>query len=236
MTASTTNLAFNMQFGNGSSAAANYDDTDPAWTYAGGSWLTYSATGPYGGGEHYINTLNSTASITINGGAFTFLYSSDTNRSTAIQVIIDSVVVATISQNGPHAFQQIYTSPLLTVGSHTVQFKNVGSGYMTVDALLVFTMYDDTDGGWTYAAGSWLTYSATGPFGGSEHYLNTLNCTATFSFTGTKFILYYSSDTNRANVQVTVDSVVVDTFTENAAHAFQATYKSAAFSAGAPTL
>src|SRR5258708_16425372 len=123
MTASTTNLAFNMQFGNGSSAAANYDDTDPAWTYAGGSWLTYSATGPYGGGEHYINTLNSTASITINGGAFTFLYSSDTNRSTAIQVIIDSVVVATITQNGPPPFHQIYTTPLPTPAPTNLTFN-----------------------------------------------------------------------------------------------------------------
>ncbi len=186
---------------------AVYDDSDPGWTFANGTWLTYSASGPFGGSEHYSNTLNATASFTFNGSGFHLLYSSDSNRAN-VQVSVDGSVVTTFSQNGSHLYQQSYTSPVFPTGSHTVQFKNVGGSgaYMTIDALKVFILFDDTDPGWTFANGTWLTYSATGPIGGSEHYSNNLNGTATFTFSGGGFVLYYSGDSNRCNVQVSVST------------------------------
>ncbi len=224
---------------NATASAATYDDTDAGWTYAGGSWLTYSATGPFGGSEHYINTLNATASFNFNGSSFIYYYSSDFNRSSSVQISVDGVALTTISENGAHLYQQSYTSPILaTTGAHTLQIKNTGSGYFTVDALTISTVHDDTDAGWTMANGTWTTYSATGPFGGSEQYSYTVNSTASFNFTGYGFVLYFSADSNRStSVQVTVDSVVAASFSENmGGHAYQSTYTSPIFTAGSHTL
>ena len=150
------------------------------------------------------------------------------------------MVVTTLSENpGYHVYQLSYTSPIFPTGSHTVQFKNMGGSgpYMTVDALSIFTMFDDSDPGWAYAGGTWLTYSASGPFNNTEHYSNVLNGTASFTFSGSRFVLYYSGDSNRSNVQVKVDGLVVTTFSENpGAHVYQLTYTSPAFSAGTHTV
>ena len=64
-----------------------YDDTCAEWTFAG-SWTSYNNGLPYGGSEHFTNTLNDTASISFSGSGFIFLYSADTNRSN-VQIIVD---------------------------------------------------------------------------------------------------------------------------------------------------
>src|SRR5258708_2289111 len=115
---------------------AAYDAPDPGWTFANGTWLTSSASGPSGGSEHYSNTLNASASFTFNGSGFHLLYSSDSNRAN-VQVSVDGSVVTTFSQNGSHLYQQNYTSPVFPTVSHPVQLKNFrGSGaYMPSDVL-----------------------------------------------------------------------------------------------------
>ncbi len=342
--------------------AGKYDDTDAGWTYAG-TWVSYTATGPYNGTERYSTVLNSTATFSFTGTGFVFYYSADKNRG-SMQIRVDGNLIATLNEyNSAHLYQRTYSSPSFASGSHTVQFKFVGpSGtYGTLDALQItgssdttapsaigdlaartstttngavnlswtapgndgtvgtatsylvrystsainsegawssativttgiptpaasgtaqsmsvsgltsgttyyFAVraqdavpnlgdlsnspsavastitspgagkYDDTDAGWTYG-GTWVTYSATGPYNGTERYSTVLNSTATFSFTGTGFVFYYSADKNRGSMQIRVDGNLIATLNEyNSAHIYQRTYSSPSFASGSHTV
>ena len=59
--------------------------------------------------------------------------------------------------------------------------------------------------GWTYA-GSWSTWSGTGPYNNTMHYTNASGATATFKFQApAKFILFFQKAANRSNILISVD-------------------------------
>src|SRR5258708_3403398 len=211
----------------------------PGWTFGSGTWNSYSASGPYAGGEHYSSTLNSTASFTFSGTGFSLYYSGDINRSN-VQVWVDGNLLGTLNEySGSLSYQQIYIGPVLSSGTHTVQFKNVGGSgaYMTIDAINILNLYDDTDPGWSFAARSLLTYTASGPIGDGKQYSSTANSTASFSINGTGFVFYYSGDTNLANVQVSIDGSVIGSFNEfNASHQYRLSYTSPVLAAASHTV
>ncbi len=128
-----------------SPGAGTYDDTDAGWTY-GGTWVSYTATGPYNGTERYSTVLNSTATFSFTGTGFVFYYSTDKNRG-SMQIRVDGNLIATLNEyNSAHLYQRTYRSPSFASGAHTVEFKFVGpSGtYGTVDALQITGSSDTT--------------------------------------------------------------------------------------------
>jgi len=98
-------------------------------------------------------------------------------------------------------------------------------------------IYDDTDPNWVYS-GTW-TASTPGPaYGSSLHYTMTPGDTASFTFSGTDFTLYYTQYTNRGNIQVFMDGSLtpLTTINANGALLWQKTYTSPTFAPGTHTV
>ncbi len=97
-------------------------------------------------------------------------------------------------------------------------------------------VYDDTHGDWVYN-GNWTAATASGPYNGTLHYSTTLNDEATLDFVGTQFILTYTGNSNRGNVNVFVDNVNVGTINQySASLTWQKTWTSPIFTDSAHTL
>ena len=96
--------------------------------------------------------------------------------------------------------------------------------------------YDDTDGGWTYT-GTWITASGlTGPHANTFTYSGTAGNSASFSFTGTQFILKYLQYINRGSIAIYVDGGYVATVNQNGPLEWQKTYTSPVYSSGPHTV
>ena len=98
-------------------------------------------------------------------------------------------------------------------------------------------IYDDTDPNWVYS-GTW-TASTPGPaYNSSLHYTMTPGDTASFTFSGTDFTLYYTQYTNRGNIQVFMDGSLtpLTTINANGALLWQKTYTSPTFAPGTHTV
>ncbi len=201
-----------------------YDDNHIGWTYTG-TWVTYSGTGPYNDTTHYTLTAGNQASFTFTGSKFTLTYVKAYNRG-LIDVYVDGTKITTINAyKSSTAWQQTWTSPLLTTGTHTVTFVHAGGGtYIDIDALEVFGpppalgagTYDDNHMYWVFSSG-WLTYSGAGPYNTTLHYTNTVGSQAWFTFNGQGFTLTYVKSNNRGLIDVYVDGVKIDTINANAA-------------------
>src|SRR6266487_3676425 len=84
--------------------------------------------------------------------------------------------------------------------------------------------YDDTDAAWGYI-GSWTSYSGSGPYANTLHYTNVQGASASLTFTGTGFTVYFTKHPNRGNVEVWIDGVLNTTISENgSALAWQQTW------------
>jgi hypothetical protein len=84
-------------------------------------------------------------------------------------------------------------------------------------------IYDDTNASWAYG-GTWATNSGTGPYNNTHHYTGTVGSTASVTFTGSQFIFTYLANTNRGNIEVAVDGVVVWTINANGVLTWQKKY------------
>jgi hypothetical protein len=201
-----------------------YDDADPAWSYTG-SWTAYSGAGPYVNTMHYTNVQNAAASITFTGTGFTVYFTKYPNRGD-VEVWIDGVLNTTLSEYGSAlAWQQTWTLPTaLSNGTHTVQFKNPNPStatYIDIDAIQITGpvvpvgpgTYDDANPAWSYT-GSWIAYSGAGPYANTMHYTNAQNASASVTFTGSQFKLWFTRYPNRGDVEVWIDGVLNTTFSE----------------------
>jgi hypothetical protein len=120
----------------------NYDDNDLAWTFSS-SWITYNGGGPANNTLHYTSTAGSDAQLTFNGNRFTFTYVKAYNRG-RIDIYVDGMKITTLNAKSTStAWQQTWTSPILTPGIHTVRFVHAGGGtYIDVDAIQIFAPSD----------------------------------------------------------------------------------------------
>ena len=92
--------------------------------------------------------------------------------------------------------------------------------------------YDDANPGFTYS-GSWLNYSGTGPNNNTLHYTQIVGNTASFSFNGTGFKLFYTEGSDRGNIEVWVDGLLIATINaKTSTVAWQHKYISPSFAAG----
>jgi hypothetical protein len=222
--------------------AGMYDDANSAWTYSG-AWSTYAGAGPYSNTLHYSNNLGASATFVFNGIQFVLTYTAHPNRG-SFEVWVDGAYVETVNANSASlAWQRTYTSPVFTLGVHTVEFKNVGpaGAYTDVDAIQIIApvsagMYDDTHAGWTYG-GAWTMYAGSGPYAGTLHYTSAVGATASFAFSGTQFVLTYTAYTNRGSFEVWVDGALVTTINAyNPSLVWQKAYVSPVYSAGNHTV
>jgi hypothetical protein len=223
--------------------AGVYDDAHAAWTYSG-AWTAYSGAGPYSNTMHYTNSVGASATFMFNGTQFVLTYTAHPNRG-SFEVWVDGALVTTVNAySASLTWQRTYTSPVFSLGVHTVEIKNtntpVGS-YIDVDAIQIIApigagVYDDTHTAWTYS-GVWTAYSGAGPYANTLHYTNNMGASATFVFNGSQFVLTYTAHPNRGSFEVWVDGVLVTTVNAySASLAWQRTYTSPVYSAGIHTV
>jgi hypothetical protein len=218
-------------------SATAYDDANVNWTYTG-AWTAHSGGGPGNNTMHYTATVGDSASFIFTGTQFILTYTQALNRGN-IDMYVDGSKVGTINANGAMLWQKTYTSPVFPVGTHVVQFKHAGGGtYIDVDAIQVLATaapeantYEDVDPNWSYS-GAWSAYTGSGPHGDNFHYTATAGDSASFTFTGTQFILTYIQSPARGNIDVYLDGVKVTTINANGVLLWQKTYASLVFSAG----
>jgi len=217
-----------------------YDDGHANWSYSG-SWAAYSGSLPFGNNTvHYTSVVGDVATFTFDGTQFVLTYTRAPNRGN-IGVFVDGIKIATINATDALAFEQSYTSPAFSSGTHVVQFKHAGGGggYVDVDGIEVLNtaapgvgVYDDTHANWSYS-GSWIAYSGSAPYANNTvHYTAGVGNMATFTFDGTQFVLTYTQAPNRGNIGVFVDGSQVTTINATGALAFEQSYTSPVFSSG----
>ncbi|HSB01652.1 MAG TPA: fibronectin type III domain-containing protein, partial [Anaerolineales bacterium] len=119
-----------------------YDDPDSNWAYTG-TWTIFTGTGPYNGSMRYTNTVGNDAQIVISGVRFRLTYLKANNRGLT-DVYVDGIKVGQInSYSSTTLWQQVWTSPTLTAGVHTVRFVHAGGGtYIDIDAIEVLNSTD----------------------------------------------------------------------------------------------
>ena len=218
--------------------AGKYDDMNTALAY-GGSWSTYTGTGPYQNTMHYTNATGATASFTFQSPAqFILSYQAASNRSDILVSVDGGAPILVNAYSATGLWQQTYTSPMYSgTGVHTVTISTPGTGkFVDVDAIQIVVpmgagKYDDADPAWTYS-GSWLTYNGTGPYQNTMHYTNATGATATFVFQGpAQFTLSFQTASNRSDILVSVDGgapVLVNAY--SATGLWQQTYTSPMYS------
>src|ERR1039457_2091150 len=98
---------------------------------AGGSWTSASNVNAYGGFREYINTTGATCTITLAGDQFTIIgpkFNNYGQSSVTIDGVLQSPTVAIDQYNASQLYQQtLYTSPVLSPGTHTVVITSLGT-------------------------------------------------------------------------------------------------------------
>jgi hypothetical protein len=111
-----------------------YDDADPAWSYIG-SWTALTTSGPLNGTLHYSTGTNDEAMLVFSGTQFKLTYTGNLNRGN-LAVYVDDVLEGTINQYTPSlAWQQSWTSPTFTDGTHTLKLVHATGSYVGIDAI-----------------------------------------------------------------------------------------------------
>ena len=95
--------------------------------------------------------------------------------------------------------------------------------------------YDDSSSILTYT-GSWSVYAGSGPKSDTLHYSTSVGDYVSMGFEGQKLVLYYTQSTNRGNMDVYIDNILVDSVNENGALAWQQQKVITGLSAGTHTL
>ncbi|HMB24756.1 MAG TPA: multicopper oxidase domain-containing protein, partial [Anaerolineales bacterium] len=95
--------------------------------------------------------------------------------------------------------------------------------------------YDDVNAAWAY--NNFIATTSTGPYAGTFHYSNTVGSQAEFVFNGSQLVVTYSKYSNRGNLDVYIDNVLVGTINQyNATRVWQATWTSGNLGLGQHTL
>ena len=95
-------------------------------------------------------------------------------------------------------------------------------------------MYDGNDSRFV-RVGTWAMLTTSGPYASTLNYSSSIGDTASFTFNGSGIVLYYTQYTNRGNIDVYVDDVLVTTINANGALVWQKTWSSPSLGAGVHT-
>jgi len=158
-------------------------------------------------------------------------FAQSVNRG-SVEVWIDGVNKYTINQNGSLVWQQSWTLPApLSNGQHAVEFRNPNASaatYIDIDAIVITApvtagTYDDADAAWMYT-NNWTAYNGSGPANNTMHYTNVQGATASITFTGTQFTVYFAQSVNRGSVEVWIDGIKQYTINQNGSLAWQSSW------------
>ena len=94
----------------------------------------------------------------------------------------------------------------------------------------------DGNNSWFGRVGNWALLTTSGPYANTLNYSSSIGDYATFTMNGSSFVLYYTQYTNRGNIEVYVDNVLVTTINANGALVWQKTWVSPNLGAGVHTV
>jgi hypothetical protein len=127
-------------------------------------------------------------------------------------------------------------TPTKTPSSTATTVPPTTAATLTALTVLSAGTYDDTKPAFAYL-GTWLNFSGTGPYNNTLHYTQTAGNTASFSFNGTSFKLFYTEGTDRGNIDVWIDGSLITTINaKTSSVAWQHKYISPSFAAGTHTV
>lgn len=122
-------------------APGKYDDKSSFLTYTG-TWLNTNSSLAYSASFKASKVVGNTASITFDGYQFKIYYTRGLSYG-VLQIFLDggTTEFARINQSGTTAYQQVWTSPTLTDGIHTIQLRDAYR-YVSIDAIEIVTAPD----------------------------------------------------------------------------------------------
>jgi hypothetical protein len=217
-----------------------YDDRHSSWVYSG-NWVSSGQEGPYNRTITYTDDLSARASILINGTAFRLRFTRFSNRG-SLSIYVDGQLVATQNASGSLAWQSVYERTGLSPDDHTIEIRHGGGGsFIDIDAIEVFPtplgtgIYDERQSGLVYS-GNWLAGSQEGPYNGTITYTDDLNARASMLFNGTAFRLWFTRFSNRGNLAIYVDGVLVASQSASGSLSWQVAYQRTGLSPGNHTI
>ncbi len=117
-----------------------YDDRHPAWNY-NGNWEAIRDDLARQKTLRISRKVGNSAVFNFTGTQFVFTYVTGATHG-KMDVFVDGTLVATIDQNTPFPRRFTYTSPIFTLGPHTVRFVHKTQGRVTVDEILITNLVD----------------------------------------------------------------------------------------------
>lgn len=210
--------------------AGTYEDTNSFISYTG-RWNPYPLASASGGSSRYSDQLGSTATFTFDGNQISLIYTAYGNRGT-MDVRVDGVLMGTVNQNTKALMpQQRWDSPIIPgSGPHTLVLTHASGAITDIDAIIVSDAvvtptptpstdsltagtYDDTNAKIFYT-GNWVLYDHPSAHNGASRYSETIGDTVQFEFFGTQLSLLYTGYSNRGNMTIKIDDVVVHTLNQ----------------------
>jgi len=230
--------------------AGVYDDRDSHLVYSGSDWAQSSTAGLYDSTESYAWYAGDSVTFQFNGTQISYVYGMAENQGYSNIYIDGSLVQSNLDPylapsglTANYLWQKLWTYGGLAPGNHTIQVVATGTHdpsatdhYITVDAFIVGTSYNDNSSSVSYS-GTWTAATTTGLWDGDEHYTNTTGNSATFSFTGPFVTYVYSPFTNMGIANISIDGVSHGTLDEYCpTNIFQGSVTFSGLSAGSHTL
>ena len=211
----------------GTAGCSRCEQTDSHLAFAG-AWTTSSTTSASGGSFAYANAQGGSVTIAFNG-TYLGLIAKKSNVYGIAKVTLDggTPVMVDLYSASTLYLQKVWNTGTLAAGDHTVTVewtgvKNDAStatniGIDAVDLTGSLTQatatltpgtaavrYEQADSHIGYA-GTWSTFSTSGPSGGSYLRTCTSNSSATITFTGTYLAWVATKGTTLSKAKVSVD-------------------------------
>ncbi len=100
-----------------------------------GDWNVVKSRNAFEGQTHESGTINDSATISIDGAAFTLVYTSSSANG-ALDVLVDGEKIATVDQGSTRTkYQKKWASPDLGSGNHLLQFVHVSGDTVDIDMI-----------------------------------------------------------------------------------------------------
>lgn len=198
-------------------AGRSYQETSGNFTYTG-TWTSAVNAAALGGSYRYTRDVNGKVSFNLDNSVGRLVIYRATSTAAAgygsMQVYIDFVLTATISNiSTTTLLGQPYVMNI-TPGNHAVEIRNIGTTIASIDQVdalpVAQTMsvgtYQENYPDLTYT-GKWTTLTATGPLGGSVSYTNVANNNVKFKIDASvgRITIYRTTAPGYGSTQVYVD-------------------------------
>jgi len=195
-----------------------FQQSDSHLLYAG-TWTVASATAASGGSFRYTNATGS-CTVSFNGTYLAWLGKTSPSYGKA-KLTLDGADKGTVDLYSASAtYTKVWETGTLSAGNHTLTIAWTGQknssatgSNISVDAFNVIgtilqapasTRYQQDAAGLSYA-GTWATFTTSGPSGGSYRRANTSGAKVTITFDGTYLAWIATKGTTLGNALVSLD-------------------------------